>query len=331
MAALGIIAGCVLILAVWGSAMRTVFTPRESSSSVALWIARLLGTVMLGAGRRLPQAAREAFLGLACPLMLFAEGALWLAVNVAGFALLAWGAAGVPLGSQALADFFALRSRADGLSAIAWLSGGLLLATITVHLFRVTCAYSRRERLVCRLAAQATRSLDAEDVLAGYVGSNGDLGRLGDLFAQWADWMADVQATHLAYPALAHYRSIGDVCWSEAAQIMLDCAALAKACAPGKAPPEAAVLLAAAEHGLPRIAKRLGIELPSVSVSYQGREERSFDRTLAVIRAAGTPIEGYEGGVQQSFQQIRVRYAPFTNAICERLLYMYNDIREADS
>lgn len=325
MAALSIIAGCVLILAVWGSVMRTVFIPQERSSNIALWTARVVGTVMLGIANRLPLAARELFLGFACPLMLFAESALWLVVNTAGFALIAKGAAGVPLGSRALGDFFALRSEANGLAGLAWLSGGLVLAAIIVHLFRVTSAYSRRERLVRRLSAQATRSLDAEDILAEYIGRTGDFGRLGDILAQWADWMADVQATHLAYPALTHYRSVGDVCWSEAAQIMLDCAALAEACAPDKAPPEAVVLLSAAEHCLPRLAKRLSIELPNVMVSYQGREARPFDRTLDVIRNAGAVIKGSEEDIQRSFQEMRVRYAPFTNTICERLLYKYNE------
>jgi hypothetical protein len=323
---LGAIAGLVLILSAWVSATRTVFTPQEGSSHTALWIARLTGTVMLGIARKLPSSVREGFLGFACPLMLLFESVLWLVVNIAGFTLFAWGAAGIPLRAQSVGDFFALRSPADALSAVAWLCNALLLAAVIVHLARVTSAYGRREQLVCRLSAQATRSLDAENILAEYVSRAGGRARLGGLFGRWADWLADLQSTHLAYPALAHYRSSGEVCWAEAAQIMLDCAALAEACAPSEAPPEAAVLITAAERCFPRIAKRLGIDLPPPVVSYQGREARPFDRTLNVIRDAGAPIEGEENCVQRSFQRIRVRYAPFTNAICERLLYKNNDL-----
>lgn len=305
--------------------MRTVFTPREASSRIALWVTRLVGAAMLCIGRKLPQPVRENFLGFACPLILFLECGLWLAANFAGFALLAWGAAGVALTERSIGGFFALRSSADALAGVAWLSGALLLAAVIVHLSRVTDAYSRRERMVCRLSARATRSLDAEAILAAYSGA-GDRDRLGELFGRWSDWLADIQSTHLAYPALVHYRSSGSVCWSEAAQIMLDCAALAQVCAPDGTPPEAAELLTAAERSFPKIARRLGIQVPRLVVSYQGREMRSFDRTLAVIRAAGAPVKADEQHLQHSFQQTRVRYAPFTNAICERLLYKYNDM-----
>lgn len=318
--AIAAVAGTVLVLATWMITVRTVFTPRESSSRTALWITRLVGTTSLVIGRALPQSARENFLAFTSPVMLFLECGLWLAADIAGFALFGWGT-GIPLGG----DFFAVRSPADVLSAVAWLSNSLLLASAVVYLVRITSAFSRRERLVCRLSAQATRSLDAEHLLADYVNADGGLARLGALLARWSDWLADVHATHLAYPALTYYRSSGDICWSEAAQIMLDCAALAEACIPGSAPPEAATLIATAERSLPQIARRIGIFLPPVAASFQGREAVPFDRTLALIRDAGAHVEKDEEYAQFSFQRLRVRYAPFTNAICERLLYRYND------
>lgn len=313
-------AGLVLVLVTWLVTLRTVFTPRESSSHTALWIARLVGYVMLAIGRGLPPSAREDFLGFASPLMLLLECILLLSANIVGFALISWGSR-APL----VAGFVALRSATDVLSAFAWISGMLLLAAVVTHLVCVTSAYNRRERLVCQLSAQATHSLDAENLLVEYIREEGGFDRLGNLFGLWSSWLADVHFTHLAYPALIHHRSGGDVCWSEAAQIILDCAALAEACLPRSTPPETGALLAEAERCFPKVAGRIGIELPPVLASFQGREAFPFHRTLALIRDAGVRVERGEVDAQDEFQRMRVSYAPFTNAICERLMCKYGE------
>ncbi len=281
-----------------------------------------VGGVMLSIARKLPERGREYFLGYASPLMLFLTAVLWLIGIVAGFALFGWGVSRMPLNEHALGNIYSLRRADIGLSAAAWLSTFLLLVAFTVHLVSVTSAYSRRERLISRLTAQATRTPDAEAVFAEYT-RGGCRDHLGALFSEWADWLADIQATHLAYPALVHYRSGGSFCWTNAAQIMLDCAALAEACVPNWAPPETRSLLNVGERCLPRIAARLGIDLPPVPVSYQGRETYPFSRSLAEIRTAGLSIEVDDEDAQLAFQRLRVRYAPFANAICERLLYEY--------
>jgi hypothetical protein len=254
--------------------------------------------------------------------MLFLMTVMWLIGSIAGFTLFAWGVSQVPLNAQGLGNFYSLRSADIGLPAIAWLSTALLLGAFMVHLMRIASAYSRRELLVGRLSAQAACTPDAERIFAENVRA-GHWPHLGALFREWSNWLADVQATHSAYPALVYYRSADEICWSYAAQIMLDCAALAAACAPTWAPPETSSLLNAGEHCLPRVAASLGIELPPVPVSYQGREMCPFSSSLAKIRAAGVPIEVDDENAQLAFQQLRIRYAPFSNAICERLLYVH--------
>jgi hypothetical protein len=255
--------------------------------------------------------------------MLFVMAVLWLATDIAAFMLAAWGLGQVPLNQQALGGFFALRSQDTVLPAVAWLSVAFLMTSFAVHLIRVASAYARRERLLSRLSAQATRSPDAETMLAQYARSRM---QLGALFDEWSDWLADVQFTHLAYPALLYYRSGGGaVCWTGAAQIMLDCAALTEACAPRWAPPQTVSLLTVGERCLPQLAAHLGIDLPSVPVSYQGREAYPFSRTLAQIRQTSLPVEVGEECAQVAFQRRRVKYAPYANAICERLLYEYTD------
>jgi hypothetical protein len=317
-------AGVLLFLAAWLSALQTTFTPMGQASLMSRETTRAVGCVMLAIARKLPKQRREYFLSYASPLMLFLMAVGWLAGSIAGFTLFAWGVSQVSLNAQAMGSFYSLRSADIVLPAAAWLSGSLLLSAFTAHLVRVTSAYTRRELLVGRLSAQATRAPDAETVFAEYARA-GSREHLGTLFAEWSNWLADVQVTHLAYPALVYYRSGGGVCWTNAAQIMLDCAALAEACAPNWAPPETSSLLNIGERCLPRVAARLGIALPPVQVSYQGREMYPFSHSLAKIRTAGLPIEVDDEHAQLAFQKLRIRYAPFTNAICERLLYAYED------
>jgi hypothetical protein len=316
------IAGAVLAACAWLSVLRTVFTPTDRGSLISRVTARVVGDAMLAVARRVPEHRREYLLGFATPLMLFLMAAIWLVGSFAGFTLFAWGLSEVSWNARALSGFYSLRSADIALPVTAWLSVALLLTAFMVHLVRVTSAYSRREVLVARLAAQATRTPDAETIFVENARA-GHPHHLEALFREWANWLADVQATHSAYPALVHYRSADELCWSNAAQIMLDCAALAAVCAPNWAPPQTTALLNVGERCLPRVAASLGIELPPVPVSYQGREMCSFSYSLARIRAAGLAIEIDEEHAQLAFHKLRVRYAPYSNAICERLLYMY--------
>jgi hypothetical protein len=329
-----VIAGLVLVLGAWLSVLRTVFTPQERASLMARFTARAVGAVMLCLARWVREPGREYLLCYATPLMLFAAGIVWFVADAVGFALLGRGISHIPVNLGELTCPFVLcepAQRGPGLSvaAGAWLSAALLstmlmFAAFVVHLARVASAYSRRERLISRLSAQATRTPDAEMMLGEYL-AGGGRSNLGSMFGEWASWLADVQSTHLACPALIYSRSPNGVCWTGAAQIMLDCAALAQACAPSWVPPQTGSLLTVGVRCLPRVAARLGMELPAVPVSYQGREGRPFAGTLKKIRAAGLPMEVDDERAQSAFQQLRVQYAPFANAICERLLFEYRD------
>jgi hypothetical protein len=314
------ILGALLVLVAWLSVQRAVFVPREQSSRAARCSTELVAAVTLATARRLRGGARERVLGVCTPVALFVMVWTWLVTSTAGFALLAWGIAAVPFNASALGSFFMLRSAGVALAAVAWLSTALLLAAFTTHLMRVTDAYARRERLVIKLAAQATRPSDAEKVLAGYLRTTSS-DHLDTVFTGWADWMADVQGTHLSYPALPYYRAAGELSWTGAAVIVLDCAALTQACTPGWAPTGTSSLLTVGSRCLQRIATQLSIKLPEVAASHQGRETCPFHGTVARIRQAGLPVERDEDMAQAAFQRLRIQYAPFANAIQERLLY----------
>lgn len=314
------ILGALLVLATWMSVMRTVFVPREKTSRAARWTTALVAGATLVTARELRGRSRERVLNLCMPVIVVIMASIWFIAATAGFALLAWGIANVPFGARAMGDFFLLRSGDVPLGAVSWLSTVLLATVVTAHLVRLTDAYSRRERPVIRLAAQATSPPDAEAVLGDYLRARTPH-HLGSMFARWADWMADIQGTHLGYPELVYYRAAGELPWTGAALIVLDCAALAQACAPGWAPPQTLSLLTVGSRSLQLIAAQLKIVLPPVPVSFQGRETQPFNGTIKKMRLAGLPLERDEESAQAIFQQLRIQYAPFANAIHERLLY----------
>jgi hypothetical protein len=315
-------AGAVLVLVTWLSVMRAVFIPRGAAPLSARLTASLIGQVIFKAASRLPDGGRKWLANLCAPVILIATAAGWLVWSAAGFVLLWWGSAGAPRGAYVAAVLAAPRQWGAAsilVGVLAALSALLLLAAVITYFGRVTDAYSRRERPVVRLAAQAPELLDAERMLLEYLRtSSPEL--LGLLYGQWAAWFADVRSTHTGYPAMAYYQSVGEVCWIRAATVILDSAALAIACLPDWAPPGTHALLTVGDRCLQDVAAQLSVRLPPVPVSYHGREGTSFSTTIAQLRDAGLPVIRDDVAARDAFHQLRVRYAPYANAITEFLL-----------
>ncbi|HEX3512989.1 MAG TPA: hypothetical protein VHT26_03175 [Trebonia sp.] len=313
--------GAAVILVAWLSVIRTVYTPRQRSSLTARWTVRIVAAVIALPARLTRQAGRrERILDLCAPVSLLLMGLIWAVAGTAGFALVAWGAVGLSFAGNGLANFFFMQSGGAGLAAFALLSTGFMFASFSTHLTRVLSAYGSRERPVARLAAQATESPDAEVVLADYL-RKGSRDHLDSMFGEWSAWFADLQTTHLSYPAMAYLRPYGRLCWAKAAMIVLDCAAITEATAPEWAPPNTRPLLAIGSFCLPRLAMQMGEDESRSPVSYHGREMRSFAETYRLAVKAGLPTERGEVEAETAFQRIRVKYAPYVIAIGERLHY----------
>jgi len=208
------------------------------------------------------------------------------------------------------------------LAIMAWLSVTLVLSSFALHLFRITSAYSRRELVVARMSMRAVRATEAEQVLAEHL-RLGSRAHLDQLFAQWTEWLADIRATHTGYPALTIYRPATDLCWLDAAVLVLDAAALTEAVAPQWAPPSARSVLEAGAECFPVLARQVGVRMPRPIVSLEGREERDFDQTLKVAVDAGLPEEHDHNEAWPVFQDWRTRYAPYAAAMSARLCYRW--------
>ncbi|MET9240092.1 hypothetical protein [Nonomuraea sp. NPDC003709] len=297
-AVLGTLAGAALVAAVWLSVVLTVFTPRGRPTRLVRGVLRAFAGPMLAMAGRVPPVLREPLLDLCGPLAVVTVAAIWLGVSSAGFALLE----GTPLREA------------------EWASRLLMVAAITTYLGHFLAAYSRRERLVARLAGSVCNPRDADTMLASYL-KTGSRDHLDTMFAEWTVWMAEVEHSHLAHPALTFRRPAGDLDWLKAAVIVLDVAALIEALAPSWAPAHTKALLATGTRCMHRLTHGLCITLPPIPVSLQGREERNFSDTLLLAHEAGLPAERDPMEAWTVFQDLRTGYAPHAYAIETRLRY----------
>ena len=295
------------------SVLRTVVNPRNRSSLAARLTVRLTFRALLLAATGLPHRRRERVLDLCVPLSLTVLLGCWLAGTAAAGWLIAYG---LPVGTED-----AVRTTGWALAVVQ----GLMFA---VYLSKLIEGYQRREVITTRLQARATSPVDAELVLADRLrgGSRSDLGAA---FERWTDWLADIRASHGRYPALLYQRPSGEMCWVEAAVIVLDAAALAEAVAPAWAPPNVRVLLGAGADCIQRLAWQLDLRLAVPTVSLHGREERAFADTVRYAVAAGLPMERDGEKSWLAFQDSRTRYAPHASAICSHLRYLNDDAAAA--
>lgn len=326
----GTAAAVLLLATVWMSMLRTVFIPHDDPPRMAQWTPRIVMVCGVAACRLLPRRMHEPVLRLCAPVSLFVMFAAWLLGVGTGFVVLALTVGGLPPDPVSVDRFLVLEtpgSAADALG-LADLVAVLLVAVVfTVHLVRVTDAHDARERLVSRLAAEATRLTDAEKLVVSHVRADLSGRSLDRLFADWVVWLADVRFTHLGYPVLMYFRPAATrLCWLKAAVIVLDAAALVRAIAPGWAPARTGAVLDAGAGCLRRLASGMGISLPPIPVSLHGREEFGFADTVRLVASSGLPAESDVARAWRSFQASRTGYAPYAVSIASRLSYLMDPI-----
>ncbi|MEV4050286.1 hypothetical protein AB0J55_03770 [Amycolatopsis sp. NPDC049688] len=321
-----LLAGVVLLGLTWLSVLRTVFAPRQRSGRLMRLAVRAVGGGGAALARWLPPGGRERVLDLCAPLALMLVGAGWMAATFLGAALLVPALAGIPPTPGGVARFMVLRddSGAALLAVAGWLAVLQVLLVFGLHLSRIVAAYSRRERMVAELCTHSTKPSEAEFLLAEHL-RFGSREHLDDLFRQWTAWLADIRATHTGYPALTCFRPASELCWLDAAVLVLDAAALTHAVAPAWAPHSARSVLDAGSSCLPALARQLGIDLPRPAVSLQGREERGFEHSVRVAVLAGLPEQRGYGEAWAHFQDWRTRYAPQAAAMRVRLHYAHGE------
>ncbi|MFC6093546.1 hypothetical protein [Saccharothrix lopnurensis] len=324
--------GAAVVFAGWLSVLRTVFTPRRTSTVAARWSVRVVAVAVFALARRTPRRLRERVLDTCMPVSVFLMLWVWLASQVAGFGLVAVAVGVLRPEPGEVVRFLTLDGGGSGagLALLAWVSCAMVLAVFFVHLLRLLDSFRRRELLVTGGMITAVVPSDAEVLLVDHL-RTGSRERLDGAFAQWSAWLADIRATHVSYPSLLYYRPASQFEWLRAAVVVLDAAALVQAIAPQWAPPHTKALLHNGSCCLEESASRLGLRVPRTEVSLHGREEHAFSDAIGAALSAGLPPERTGEDAWHAFQSARTRYAPHVSMISAHLMYDFELPASPDS
>ena len=311
------------------SAIRTFVLPRSAPDQITriVFVAmRRLFELRLRRART--YAERDQALALYAPFSLLALPPTWLALVLLGYMGMYW-ALGVPSwreafrisGSSLLT--LGIASREDLLQTLLMFSeaaiGLILVALLIAYLPTMYAAFSQREALVTLLEVRAGSPPSAVEMIQRYQRIHG-LDRLGDLWAAWEVWFAQLEESHSSLPALAFFRSPQpDHSWVTASGAVMDAAALLTAAVDVPLDPRAMLCIRAGYLALRRISDFFGIQhnpdphYPAEPISVT-REE--FNAACEDLAAQGVPLKADRDQAWRDFAGWRVNYDRVLIALC---------------
>jgi hypothetical protein len=316
-----VLAGVLLILAVYDSALRTFVLPRGSSNPLT----RIVFLVLRWAFDRLASESRtyetrDRIMALYAPIGLFVLVFSWMALVIGGFTLIyyalirdTWHDAFELSGSSFFTLGFELPSAGvPGYVAVfAEAATGLaILALLIAYLPTIYGAFSRREREVARLATLAGTPPSGVELLIRYhrIGWND---HLPELWREWEAWFAELGETHTSLAVLTFFRSpSADRSWLTAAGAVLDAASLAQSTLAIPWSPQAGLCIRSGTLALRDIAGYYDIPVdhdpaPDAPISIAKQE---FFQAYEELGAAGAPIRPDRERCWRDFAGWRVNY-----------------------
>src|SRR5215813_7585739 len=320
------VAGGVLVLTVWISAVGTLITPRQISN----WLTRLVDKTVNKAFTMVVShiadyRQRDRVLAAEAPAILIGQLVAWLGMSFIGFTLLLWPfvtggttrAFTVAGSSMFTLGFSEPAGAAPAVIVFAAAATGLVIVTLQIaYLPTLYAAFNRRETEVALLNARAGVPSWGPELLARthYALGSGvsTIDTLPDLYAQWERWAADVAESHTTYLPLVRFRSPRPLSsWVTALLAVLDSAALFLVLSPKAAPTlPARLCLRSGFLCFSRIARAMGFDIPEeadpksgISVTYA-----EFLDAVARMREVDFPIERTPEEAWPEFVGWRVNY-----------------------
>src|SRR5215467_4393853 len=324
--AVAAVAGGVLVLTVWVSAVGTLITPRQVSN----WLTRLVDHVVNKAFTMVVRhiaeyRQRDRVLAAQAPAVLIGQLIAWLGMSFIGFTLLLWPfvtcgitrAFTVAGSSMFTLGFSEPVGATPSVIVFAAAATGLVIVTLQIaYLPTLYAAFNRRETEVALLNARAGVPSWGPELLARthYALGSGvsTIDTLPDLYAQWERWAADVGESHTTYLPLVRFRSPRPLSsWVTALLAVLDSAALFLVLSPKSAPVVPARLcLRSGFLCFGQIARAMGIEVPdernpgdTISLTYE-----EFLEAIERMREVSFPIERDPAEAWPEFVGWRVNY-----------------------
>jgi len=335
----GLVAGSLIVLAVYWEAFETIVFPRRVSRRFRLTRAFYQATWLpwRAIGSRLrPGKRRETFLSVYGPISLLLLLGAWVVLLVLAFALLHWGAGSrlqAPAGMRQVeadlllsgATLFTLSlgevapvSNLERFFMILEAGTGLaFLAMVIGYLPMLSQAFSRREANVALLDARAGSPPSAGELLLRHLDLEGKES-LAPLLEQWERWSADLLETHISFPVLAYYRSQHDnQSWVAALTTILDVCALVISGLEGEPVRSARLTFAMARHAAVDLSRIFRLQPRPPGTDRLNAAE--LEHLREAFGAAGLSLRR---GAEADDHLLRLRqmYEPPMNALAEFLL-----------
>ncbi len=329
-----LVLGIVILAWTLRDVFRTVVTPRAAHGRFRL--SRILFLLIwrpwrwLGL-RRHTVDGRERFLAVAAPAIFFLLLVGWASLALFAYGLILWSpmfAHGVPTGDPSFGDALYLAGTSlftlgfgggaptgwtRAIEVLAGATGLGLLAVVIAYLPVLYQAFNRREVGVILLDARAGSPPSGPELLHR-MALAGAAGHLGELFAEWERWVADVLETHMSYPLLALFRSPHDqTSWVTALGAVLDAATLVLTTIEGPPDPRAKLLYGTGVHSVEdlffyfRLSERQSDIRPE-----------EFADVLADLAESGYPVRSVDDAFER-FTERRAAYAGRVDAIAVML------------
>jgi len=338
---MSLLLGTLIVLAILGSALKTVVLPQEGFPRLAQAVFALVDRLLVH--RWLTMARATALRGIYAPVALVSLPLVWMLMMVVAFSFVFWGTGGGLTWQKAFeisgSSLTTLGfSKPDGTGRI-WLTfieaviGLGLVALLISYLPTIYAAYNGREKGINRLRPVAGAPPSATDLLQ-------TLQRMESLdnpqfWANAADWMLDLEQTHTAFPILSYFpETHTDHSWVATVGSLLDAAALVASASTTETGETFEDIekgpLTVLVYGLPlvvRIARAVNIPLPPPTrlpevLAHQGEPAPAIsigrEEYLAAM-AAVAPILVVEPGREEEgwrrFAWIRSAYDPALRAL----------------
>ncbi len=325
--------GIVIIIAALNDVFQSVVMPRATGRGfrVSFYAWRIMWRIWPRAAWRLyprDEDRREDFLAVFAPFMLIALIGLWVALLIVGFGFVMWAFragiapadrsfgtmlyfAGTTLLTIGFGDVVARAALPRLASVCAALAGLSFLAITTAYLFAIFGSFQNRETFVVGVAARAGAPPSGVNLLA-IAGYSRTVEDLPALMIDAQHWAAAVMESHLAYPALAFFRSSHDEqSWVGTLGTLLDAATLLMTSVEGVRDGQARIFYNVGRHAARDLARYFRVGGLDEDV---GIERAEFDHACERLSAAGYAMLDRDDAWKR-FAGLRSGYASRLNAL----------------
>ena len=312
--------GLAVVVAVFGSALRTVVLPRGIPARITRFVfLAMRGLFRLRARPSLPYEDRDRIMAMYAPFSLIVLLLVWIGTVILGYTAMFWA-----VGGRSLGDAFALSGssvltlgfgRPEGpVSTVLVFTeaavGLILLAMLITYLPSIYGVFSRREHMVAGMDLRGGSPPSGVEILKRSWRVDG-FKTLGTLYRRGEQWFLELMETHTSFPAVVFFRSpVPEHSWVTASGAILDSASLLLSAVDRPPEPDAAYCIRAGYLALRRVAEFFRIPFnpdpgPDDPISIL-RDE--FDEACDELAESGVPLRGDRDRAWREFVGWRVNY-----------------------